>query len=127
MNRSAARYCHILLDGRDVPATSALEYVAQLEDLLPRAEHEGAYYAIASGGGRMQITMDRYEANWPMVEAGWRTHVPGLARQFASAKEAIETYRAEDGTASIRTCRLCRGAQRRDRGDHRQRRQRRAV
>lgn len=27
-------YCHILLDGRDVPATSALEYVDQLEAVL---------------------------------------------------------------------------------------------
>ena len=27
-------YCHILLDGRDVPATSALDYVKQLEDVL---------------------------------------------------------------------------------------------
>ncbi|MBR5220048.1 MAG: 2,3-bisphosphoglycerate-independent phosphoglycerate mutase, partial [Clostridia bacterium] len=50
---------------------------------------------IASGGGRMKITMDRYEANWAMVEEGWKTHVLGLGRQFASAKEAIETYRAE--------------------------------
>ena len=48
---------------------------------------------IASGGGRMQITMDRYEANWPMVEAGWKTHVLGEGRQFASAAEAVETYR----------------------------------
>ena len=44
----------------------------------------------------MVITMDRYEANWPMVEKGWRTHVQGEGRQFASAKEAIETYRAEN-------------------------------
>ena len=78
-----------------MPATSALEYVAQLEDLLCELNTEGCDYAIASGGGRMQITMDRYEANWPMVEAGWRTHVQGLARRFPSAKEAIETYRAE--------------------------------
>jgi 2,3-bisphosphoglycerate-independent phosphoglycerate mutase len=41
--------------------------------------------------------MDRYEANWGMVEAGWRTHVQGIGRQFASAREAIETYRAETG------------------------------
>ena len=27
-------YCHILLDGRDVPATSALDYVDQLESVL---------------------------------------------------------------------------------------------
>lgn len=90
-------YCHILLDGRDVPATSALEYVARLEDVLASLRTDGADYAIASGGGRMKITMDRYEANWPMVEEGWHTHVQGQGRMFPSAKEAIETYRAETG------------------------------
>ena len=90
-------YCHILLDGRDVPATSALEYVGQLESVLSELNTEGCDYAIASGGGRMVVTMDRYEANWAMVEAGWRTHVEGKGRMFASAKEAIETYRAETG------------------------------
>ena len=90
-------YCHILLDGRDVPATSALEYVGQLEAVLAELNEEGFDYAIASGGGRMQVTMDRYEANWAMVEAGWRTHVQGQGRLFASATEAIETYRAETG------------------------------
>ena len=90
-------YCHILLDGRDVPATSALEYVQQLEDVLAELRTDGCDYRIASGGGRMQITMDRYEANWAMVEAGWKIHVQGVGRQFPSAKEAIETYRAELG------------------------------
>jgi len=90
-------YCHILLDGRDVPATSALEYVEMLENTLRELNTEGCDYAIASGGGRMQVTMDRYEANWGMVEKGWRTHVQGQGRLFASAKEAIETYRAETG------------------------------
>ncbi len=90
-------YCHILLDGRDVPATSALEYVQQLEDVLSGLNTLGCDYAIASGGGRMQITMDRYEANWGMVEAGWRIHVQGIGRMFPSAAEAIQTYRAETG------------------------------
>ena len=90
-------YCHILLDGRDVPATSALEYVEMLENVLAELSGEGFDYAIASGGGRMQVTMDRYEANWGMVEKGWRTHVQGQGRLFASAKEAIETFRAETG------------------------------
>lgn len=90
-------YCHILLDGRDVPATSALDYVDQLEEVLKGLNTEGCDYAIASGGGRMVITMDRYEANWPMVEAGWRTHVEGKGRLFPSAREAIETYRNETG------------------------------
>ena len=48
---------------------------------------------IASGGGRMYITMDRYEANWDMVKRGWDTHVHGLGRKFKSAKEAIEEAR----------------------------------
>ena len=90
-------YCHVLLDGRDVPATSSPEYVAQLEAVLAELNTEGCDYAIASGGGRMQVTMDRYEANWSMVELGWKTHVLGEGRQFASALEAIETYRAETG------------------------------
>ena len=89
--------CHILLDGRDVPATSALEYVQELEDVLSSLNDADFDGKIASGGGRMTITMDRYQANWPMVKAGWDTHVHGIGRQFATAKEAIETYRAETG------------------------------
>ncbi len=88
-------HAHILLDGRDVPATSALVYVEQLEAKLAEL-NDGEFYAdIASGGGRMKITMDRYEADWNMVKLGWDTHVKGIGRQFASAKEAIEAYRAE--------------------------------
>ena len=89
--------CHILLDGRDVPATSALQYVDQLEAALTALNSDGGDYRIASGGGRMTITMDRYQANWAMVEAGWKTHVQGVGRQFTDAKTAIETYRAETG------------------------------
>ena len=86
---------HILLDGRDVGETSALEYVEPFEAFLAGLRDADFDIKIASGGGRMQITMDRYEANWPMVEKGWKIHVLGEGRQFASAKEAIETYRAE--------------------------------
>ena len=88
---------HILLDGRDVPATSALEYVDQLEKTIAELKDASYDICIASGGGRMQITMDRYQANWGMVEKGWNIHVHGEGRQFASAKEAIETLRAETG------------------------------
>ncbi|MBP3321006.1 MAG: 2,3-bisphosphoglycerate-independent phosphoglycerate mutase [Clostridia bacterium] len=86
---------HILLDGRDVGETSALDYVEPFEAFLADLRAPEFDVMIASGGGRMQITMDRYEANWSMVEKGWQTHVLGLGRQFSSAKEAIETYRAE--------------------------------
>lgn len=87
---------HVLLDGRDVPATSALVYIEQLENACKEL-NDGSFDArIASGGGRMKITMDRYFANWDMVKQGFDTHVYGKGRQFASATEAIETYRAEN-------------------------------
>ena len=86
---------HILLDGRDVGETSALDYVNPFEEFLAQLNSDGFDAKIASGGGRMNITMDRYEANWPMVEKGWKTHVLGEGRQFESAAEAIETYRKE--------------------------------
>ena len=89
--------CHILLDGRDVPATSALEYVDRLESVLSELNGDGFDGRIASGGGRMKITMDRYQANWPMVKAGWDVHVHGTGRQFSTAREAIETIRGETG------------------------------
>jgi 2,3-bisphosphoglycerate-independent phosphoglycerate mutase len=88
---------HILLDGRDVPETSALEYVDALErvlrELSDRPERD---YRIGSGGGRMHMTMDRYNADWSMVERGWKHHVLGQGRGFSSATEAIETIRREN-------------------------------
>ena len=86
---------HILIDGRDVGETSALEYIDPFEAFLSSLRDSSFDIKIASGGGRMVITMDRYEANWKMVEDGWKTHVLGEGRQFASAKDAVETYRAE--------------------------------
>ncbi len=90
---------HILLDGRDVPAQSALEYVDALEGALTALNDESFDGRIASGGGRMVITMDRYQADWEMVRKGWDTHVRGIGRQFASARDAIETYRREGCTS----------------------------
>ena len=88
---------HILLDGRDVGETSALDYVLPFEEFLNGVRDESFDVCIASGGGRMNITMDRYEADWSMVERGWNTHVCGEGRYFASAEEAINTYRSETG------------------------------
>ena len=88
---------HILLDGRDVPPTSALEYVDRLENFLAALSEDSEIdFAIASGGGRMNITMDRYNANWQMVERGWQTHVLGQGRTFEGANEAIGMLRQEN-------------------------------
>ncbi|MBQ6335369.1 MAG: 2,3-bisphosphoglycerate-independent phosphoglycerate mutase [Erysipelotrichaceae bacterium] len=88
---------HVLMDGRDVPETSGLQYIDELEELMNSLNDESFDARIASGGGRMYITMDRYEADWEMVRRGWDCHVAGIGRQFASATEAIETYRKELG------------------------------
>ena len=87
---------HALLDGRDVPPTSALDYIDPFEAFLDAFRARGLDYAIASGGGRMNITMDRYEANWDMVARGWDVHVRGNGRLFPSARAAVETLRAEN-------------------------------
>ena len=86
---------HILLDGRDVGETSALEYIDPFEEFLAQLNKKGVDYRIASGGGRQVITMDRYGANWDIVRKGWEVHVHGKGRQFASAHEAVVTLRKE--------------------------------
>lgn len=88
---------HILLDGRDVGETSALDYIEPFEDFISGLRADGFDIMIASGGGRMKITMDRYEADWNMVDLGWKTHVLGTGRYFESASEAIKTIRKETG------------------------------
>jgi len=86
---------HILLDGRDVPETSALEYIDPFEAFLAGLNTDGCDFRIASGGGRMNITMDRYGANWDMVRKGWGTHVKGEGKCFKSAHEAVVELRKE--------------------------------
>ena len=59
---------HVLTDGRDVPDGTSREYMSTLVNDL--AALEGCDAKVASGGGRMKVTMDRYEADWAMVERG---------------------------------------------------------
>ncbi|ELP93163.1 2,3-bisphosphoglycerate-independent phosphoglycerate mutase, putative [Entamoeba invadens IP1] len=94
---------HPLLDGRDVAPDSGLFYLEKLEKKLAELQGKGIDAKIASGGGRMHITMDRYEADWAMVERGWMTHVRGMVPPcditpeytgyYHSAKEAVELAR----------------------------------
>ena len=83
---------HILTDGRDVAPRSALTYIEQLEGHLhPFNNQPQRDYRIATGGGRMWMTMDRYEADWEMVERGWNCHVLGEGTRYNSASEAVQT------------------------------------
>jgi 2,3-bisphosphoglycerate-independent phosphoglycerate mutase len=87
---------HALLDGRDVDQRSALRYIRPLEEKLAALSITGRDYRIASGGGRMVTTMDRYGADWQVVEKGWKAHVLGVGRSFPSASEAVNTYYEEE-------------------------------
>ncbi len=88
---------HALLDGRDVGERSALDYVIPTEEKLEAISNgKGLDYCIASGGGRMKVTMDRYEADWDVVKRGWDAHVLGRGRFFRTAADAIKTYYEED-------------------------------
>ena len=87
---------HVLLDGRDVPEGSSVKYINDIESHMSSLNDSSFDAKIASGGGRMYITMDRYEADWSMVERGYNAHVHGIGRKFNNALEAIETYQKED-------------------------------
>ncbi len=88
---------HALLDGRDVGERSALDYIVPAEKRLREiSDVKGLDYCIASGGGRMKVTMDRYNADWDIVKRGWDAHVLGKARHFHSAEEAVKTYYKDD-------------------------------
>ena len=86
---------HPLADGRDVDPVTYHLYLERLEAVLRELARAGVDAAVASGGGRMRITMDRYNADWDMVRLGWQTHVLGRGRGFASAQQAVAELRAE--------------------------------
>lgn len=89
---------HILTDGRDVSSRSALDFLKPLEALLAELSTGGRLFCIASGGGRMHITMDRYEADWSMVERGWACHVRGEGERFSSASQAVQSFYDRDAS-----------------------------
>ena len=86
---------HCVFDGRDVPPTSEPKYIEEIEQFA--AGFEDADIKIASGGGRMTTTADRYENDWDMVKRGWDMMVNGVAEYYYySASEAIKDLRAKN-------------------------------
>jgi len=89
---------HTLLDGRDVDDGSSVKFVDQLQSDLQDVEkkYEGVDAKIASGGGRMRVTMDRYESDWDIVDRGWRAHVLGEAdHAYPDGPSAIKDLRGD--------------------------------
>ncbi len=83
---------HALFDGRDVPDPSAERYIERTEaefDKYPNVD-----IRFASGGGRMVTTMDRYGADWSVVDAGWHAHVLGDAHPVPDIRTGVEWGRS---------------------------------
>lgn len=86
---------HAMFDGRDVPPQSEPKYINRFEQFVQK--FKDADIKIASGGGRMVVVADRYEADWDMVKKGWEMIVHGKAEyKFESPAEAITTFRAKN-------------------------------
>lgn len=102
LNRSCIKRVHVLTDGRDVADGSSVQFVQQLEEVLKEVDAKGCDAKIASGGGRMYVTMDRYEADWNIVKRGWDAHVLGKApHKFKDAETAIKTLRNDAGEKPV--------------------------
>ena len=89
---------HPLFDGRDVGETTAEIYAKKLEDKINQfsSTYPSSSIKVASGGGRMVVTMDRYEADWSVVETGWRAHVMGEAPyKFKTLSEMTAEFRSQ--------------------------------
>ncbi|XP_031395551.1 2,3-bisphosphoglycerate-independent phosphoglycerate mutase isoform X2 [Punica granatum] len=87
---------HFLTDGRDVVDGSSVGFVETLENDLRQLREKGVDAQIASGGGRMYVTMDRYENDWDVVKRGWDAQVLGEAPyKFKSAIEAVKKLRED--------------------------------
>ncbi|URE31281.1 2,3-bisphosphoglycerate-independent phosphoglycerate mutase [Musa troglodytarum] len=89
-------HVHILTDGRDVLDRSSVRFVEIPENELSKLREKGIDAQIASGGGWMYVTMDRYENDWGVVKRGWDAQVLGEAPyKFQSALEAIKKLRED--------------------------------
>lgn len=86
---------HALLDGRDVGEKSAETYIERLEAKIHELSSADVHICVGSAGGRMTITMDRYEADWAMVEKGWKVHVLGEGEMYPRLSKAISHYRQD--------------------------------
>ena len=76
---------HALLDGRDTPPRSALDFVRDLEARLAVAHPDAR---IATVGGRY-YAMDR-DQRWERIALGYRAIVHGAGEHASSAPAAIE-------------------------------------
>ena len=84
MNDVKNVYIHYFTDGRDVPPTSALEYLEKINDAIK----EYGTGKVASIVGRF-YALDR-DNNWDRVEKAYNLMVRGEGKQFEDPAKAIQ-------------------------------------
>ena len=85
-------YVHCFMDGRDVPPTSGVDFVAELEEKLKEI-----------GVGKIATVMGRYYAmdrdnRWDRVEKAYKAITEGVGETADSAVAAIDASYAKDVT-----------------------------
>lgn len=85
-------YIHAILDGRDTPPKSALDFISALENKI----EEIGVGKIATVSGRY-FAMDR-DNNWDRVEKAYNAIVLGEGNKNFSAKKAVEMSYIDDVT-----------------------------
>ncbi|WP_270738935.1 2,3-bisphosphoglycerate-independent phosphoglycerate mutase [Massilioclostridium coli] len=85
-------YVHCFMDGRDVPPSSGIDYVAELQNKLDEI-----------GVGKIATVMGRYYAmdrdnRWDRVEKAYAAMVYGEGEKAESGKQAMENSYAADTT-----------------------------
>jgi 2,3-bisphosphoglycerate-independent phosphoglycerate mutase len=92
---------HVLHDGRDVEDGTAVLWLERLQTDLDEINTQNSGkidVKIASGGGRMLVTMDRYESDWKIVQRGWDAHILGKAKnRFTDPISGVRTLQTKGG------------------------------
>ena len=88
-------YVHVLLDGRDVPDKTGHQYISAWESVMAPYCEAGMDYRIVSVGGRIVSVMDRYNANWSVVETGWNAMVHGFFEYYDKKIEEFPDKKQE--------------------------------
>jgi len=79
-------YLHCFMDGRDVPPTSGIQYIKEMEDFIAKNGDEEMSIGVISG---RYYAMDR-DKRWERVVLAYDALTLGKGRNMNSASEAVE-------------------------------------
>lgn len=87
-------YLHCFMDGRDVPPTSGLSYIKEMENFIANGYADNMSIGVVSG---RYYAMDR-DKRWERVQLAYDALTLGEGRQAVSGSAAVEFAYASDET-----------------------------